>query len=517
MLAAYRSKTGKSDEEIIQMMDDETWMTGAEAVANGFADILDSAVDMAASANFDLSKFKKSPSAVAGTTKQKEAIMPGVVIATPVVDAEQIKAEVIAAEESRKAGIVAAFGGFADKHGDLMTKCLMDGKVTVDQARAKLLDAVGAAVKPTAGNVTVQVVDSGSQRFVNDAVESILARAGFGTAGAANPMRGFRLEALASKALEVCGVRVEGMAPMQIVGAAFTQSTSDFPTLLENAMHKVLQAAYATQADTWSRFCAVGSVSDFRAHNRYRVGSFGNLDALNELGEFKNKVIPDGEKATITAATKGNIINISRKAIIDDDLGAFMDLASSFGRAARRTIEADVYAYLALNSGLGPTMLDSKALFHADHGNIGTGAALGVAGIEADRVLMGSQKDVSGNDYLDLRPEILLVPLSLGGTARVINASQYDPDTANKLNRPNMVNGLFSDIVDTPRLTGTRRYMFANPGTAPVIEVAFLNGDQNPFLDNEAGFSVDGIRWKVRLDYGVGVIDYRGAVTNAGV
>jgi len=28
---------------------------------------------------------------------------------------------------------------------------------------------------------------------------------------------------------------------------------------------------------------------------------------------------------------------------------------------------------------------------------------------------------------------------------------------------------------------------------------------------------VDGARWKVRLDYGVGAIDYRGAVTNAGV
>ena len=281
-------------------------------------------------------------------------------------------------------------------------------------------------------------------------------------------------------------------------------------------MHKTLQAAYATAALTWNRFCATGSVSDFRAHNRYRTGSFGSLDAVNELGEYVNKSIPDGEKASITAGTKGNIINLSRTAIINDDLGAFVGLSNMLGRAAARTVEADVYALLASNTGLGPTMGDGKTLFHADHKNITTGAALSMAAIDADRVAMASQLDVSGNDYLDLRPAVLLVPIGLGGTARSINDAQYDPDTANKLQKPNIVNGLFRDIVDTPRMTGTRRYLFADPSEAPVLEVAFLDGNQNPYLELQNGFDVDGARYKVRLDYGVGAIDYRGAVTNAG-
>ena len=113
-------------------------------------------------------------------------------------------------------------------------------------------------------------------------------------------------------------------------------------------------------------------------------------------------------------------------------------------------------------------------------------------------------------------PQLLLVSLALGGTARVINASEFDPDTANKLNRPNMARNLFADIVDTPRLSGTRRYLFADPAIAPVIEVAFLDGVQDPYLEVQDGFDVDGARYKVRLDYGVGAIDYRGAVTNAG-
>ena len=65
-------------------------------------------------------------------------------------------------------------------------------------------------------------------------------------------------------------------------------------------------------------------------------------------------------------------------------------------------------------------------------------------------------------------------------------------------------------------MTGTRRYLFADPSEAPVLEVAFLDGAQEPVLERQEGFDVDGSRFKVRLDYGVAAVDYRGAVTNAG-
>lgn len=175
-----------------------------------------------------------------------------------------------------------------------------------------------------------------------------------------------------------------------------------------------------------------------------------------------------------------------------------------------------MYALLALNGGLGPTMADGLTLFHANHGNIGTPAAISVASLDADRVKMASQTDVGGNDFLDLRPSVLLVPLGLGGQARAVVGAEYDDDTSKNQRKPNVIRDLYDDIVDTPRMTGTRRYSFANPAVAPVIEVAFLDGNSEPYLESEAGFSVDGTRWKVRLDYGVGAIDYRGAVTNAG-
>jgi hypothetical protein len=363
----------------------------------------------------------------------------------------------------------------------------------------------------------------GRNRLRADMVDAVMIRAGVASPEVKAKARESRnafvansLYDLARASLDRAHVNYSGKQKMEVVAAAFTQGTSDFPILLENVMHKTLQAAYAVAPDTWKRFCAQGSVSDFRDHPRYRVGSFGALDALNELSELKNKTIPDGEKAVIRAGTKGNIITISRQAIINDDLGAFVGLASRLGRAAALSIENDVFALLALNSGLGPVMLDGFTLFHANHGNISTGAAISVVALDADRVAMGQQKDVSGNDFLDLSPAVLLLAKSLGGTAKVINTSTYDPDTSNKLQRGNMVYNLFRDIVDTARITGTRRYLFADPTVAPVLEVAFLDGNDIPRIEAESGFDVDGSRMRVLFDYGVGAVDYRGAETNAG-
>lgn len=438
---------------------------------------------------------------------------------------EAARAEGARAEAQRRADIGEAFKPFAKFEGvaDVQAACLDDATCTVADANKRILALMAKGATSAAGRTSVETVEDQRDKIVAAGTQALMARAGLQgrdgkrvVADGSNPFRGQTLLDMARASLTRAGIRTDGMDKMQIVAAAFTQSTSDFPVLLENTMNKALQSAYAVAPDTWRRFAAEGSVSDFRAHNRYRVGSLSNLDAKTELGEFKNKTIPDGEKSSITATTKGNIINLSREAIVNDDLGAFVGLASALGRAAKRTIEVDVYATLALNSGLGPTLNDGLTLFHATHANITTGAAISMLAIDADRVAMKSQLDVGGNDFLDLMPAVLLVPVGLGGTARGINDSQYDPDASNKLQKPNIVKGIFSDIVDTPRLTGTRRYLFANPSEAPVLEVAFLDGNSEPYLENEMGFEVDGARWKVRLDYGVAGIDYRGAVTNAG-
>jgi hypothetical protein len=184
------------------------------------------------------------------------------------------------------------------------------------------------------------------------------------------------------------------------------------------------------------------------------------------------------------------------------------------GRAAARSIERDVYALLAAN----PTMDDGHALFSTDHANYdSTGNAISISSLVDARIAMKSQMDISGNDYIgDIEPALLLCPIAKGQLARETILSVYDPETSNKLQRRNDAYNIVSTIIDTPRLSGTGWYVFASPEAHPVIEVAFLNGNRTPYLETEQGFEVDGLRYKVRLDYGVGAVGYQGAFHNVG-
>lgn len=414
------------------------------------------------------------------------------------------------------------------------------GEIGVDAANAELLRAAGEAQRAATGTIgaggAAVVTADARDRWLAGAANSIIQRAGLthivaqaaklrGETVDLDPgeMRGVRNADLARMALDRAGIRIDSYDRDRIVIAAMTEragpmnATSDFTVLLENVMHKSLQAAYGVTPDTWRRFCGVGSVTDFRPHNRYLRGTFGALDSKTENGEFKQKHIPDGAKELISAAVKGNIIALTREAIVNDDLGAFSFLATELGRAAKLSIEVDVYGQLAANSAAGPTMNDGNPMFHTSHANIAAVAAPpSVDSFDAIRVLMAQQKDVSGNEYLDIRPHVWLGPIGLGGNARVINGAEYDPDTASKLQKPNMVKGLFNDVVDTPRLAGTRWYAFADPNVAPAIEVVFLNGVQEPYTEQRDGWRVDGTEFKVRFDYGVGGLNFRSAATNAG-
>ena len=533
MASSYVAKSGKSHEEIMALLTDgqDHWYSATEAQAEGFADAVTESLPIAASVFRAAltARFKSLPqprretaAAAAQHEEQSMSENQGTGVAAdpqkPAVDIEAIRAETLRAEAKRRAEILAlkskpAFAAYAD----VIEACASDPDITIVQANARLLEKIAETSAPIAGTRVVTVEDE-RDKFRSAAANAVMARAGVPGAvrDEANPFRGYSLMDLARASLERAGVKIAGMDRMQIVAAAFTQSTSDFPVLLENVMHKTLQTAYATAPDTWTRFCSVGTVSDFRDHHRYRIGSFGNLDAVGELEEFKSKSLPDGEKSTIAVGTKGNLVPISRQMIINDDLQAFVGISTMLGRAARRSIEADVYALLAQNGGLGPTLRDGKPLFDASRKNIAKSGAISVDVLEDARVKMASQTDISGNDFLDLRPAIWLGPMGLGGEARVINESQYDPNADNKLQRPNKVRGLFRDIVDTPRLSGTRFYLFADPMEAPVLEVAFLDGNQTPYLELQNGFEVDGAVYKVRLDYGVAAIDYRGAITAPG-
>lgn len=425
-------------------------------------------------------------------------------------------------EANRRKDIKNRFQRFMNRDGvaALLEECLDDPSIQPQDASDQLLAHIGQGVEPIQGRNFVSGEDS-REKFVRGATAALLARMGAEKHDRANPYRGMRLHEIARACLKDAGLNVDGQTPEEYAAKALSygmirgaQTTSDFPVILENTLHKMILTGFNAISPTWNRICKVGDVTDFRQWNRLVPGLIGNLDGVNQSGEYLNKNIPDAEKNTIQVSRHGNIIQITPETIVNDDLGYIQDMANGLGGAGGRAIERAVYTLLESN----PTMSDGVALFHANHGNLAaSGASPTVDNLDAAAVAMGQQQ-APGEDaeYLDIRPAIALVNIALRGNMRVLVEAVYDPDTANKLQKPNKVNGIVRDIVDTPRIATAPWYLFSEPSIHPVLEVVFLNGQREPRLEVEENFRTSGMAWKVELPFGVGAIDYRGAYKNPG-
>ncbi len=76
----------------------------------------------------------------------------------------------------------------------------------------------------------------------------------------------------------------------------------------------------------------------------------------------------------------------------------------------------------------------------------------------------------------------------------------------------------FAEVIGEPRLdddSATAFYLAARQGS-DTIEVAYLDGNELPYMEQQQGFTVDGVATKVRIDAGVAPLDFRGLVKSKG-
>ena len=553
LVSAYVNKTGLADTEIADLMTAETWMTGAEALEKGFATQITDEVNLQAS--FDTSKlnqFKNSvkekfspvsetsstvtinvevagldeaekrikdfqsnvnPSANAESKQKvnamsKDAQNPAANVVDEKAIGESAVAKFKAKEAERKEGINSLFASWKYSHPELLQNCLNDEDCTKEMASAKLLEALGKDQAPQKGGFNV-AAHAGNGNITKDSMVAVLkARAGVKTADSEltsdNPYRSMSLVEMARAALNDAGVGTASLGDrMSLVGAAFTHSSSDFGTVLADVAHKTMLKGYSEAPETFDRWTQRGSLSDFKITSRVALNDMKSLEKVPEGAEFKYGTVGErGEK--IALATYGKRFSITRQAIINDDLGAFTRITQLMGAAARRTVGDLVYAILVDN----PKMSDGKALFHADHKNLyAAGSALSVEALTKARTAMRTQKLEEGK-ALNITPEYLIVPAALETDAEMLMNDTVYPGKNN--NQRNPVANMASVITEA-RLddNSPASWYLAAGGMYDTIEVAYLDGNENPFLDQMQGWSVDGTEFKVRLDAGVSPLDFR--------
>lgn len=315
---------------------------------------------------------------------------------------------------------------------------------------------------------------------------------------------GLSLAELARRSLEANGVSTRGMATGEVIARSL-HTTSDFSHVISQTGQTVLGASYSAVPSAIKAIARQTTARDFRLKTTARLSGFSDLEKVNEHGEFKRGTFSEGAEG-YKIATFGKVFAMTRQMLVNDDLGAFADVSRELGLSAAR-LEADTLAKLVNNN---PAMSDGKPVFHADHKNLGAGAALSEASLSAARLAMAKQTGLAG-ELIDVIPAYLVVAPELQTTAEKLLAS-IQPNNTDAVNP---FAGKLQLVVDR-RLHAKPWYLVSSPGLVPSLEYAYLEGAAGPQFETRNGFDVDGVEIKVRVDFGAGWTDHRGWHKNPG-
>jgi ATP-dependent Clp endopeptidase proteolytic subunit ClpP len=539
-----RPQVTLSEDEVIDAMNAETWYTAAEARAVGLVDEVietgDDSVNTYA-AQLPHAAVQNAPQwvhqirdrAVAmsvkppvstGTTTPREEDM-NIAAARPAagadpvatetavtVNVDQERKDAVAAERTRAAGIRSAFAKrIPNAKASVIDRYIESGESVeaVERVITDLLE-LGADTTPVGGDAHVMADERDKTR--EGMLSALMARTGNKKykRDPQNEFNGLTLFEMAGESLRRAGVKPDSSSKRDRVGAAFTHTTTDFPSVLTDVVRRTVMDAYRERPESFEEFTRAVNLPDFRPAKRVGMLELDELDLRPEGAEYKHKSLSEFYEM-ISLDTYGNKVGITREAIINDDLGLLTDIPTKMGRMARRTIAAKVFNVFSAN----PLMADGAALFHSSHGNLaGAGAILSTASVDAALTAMATNMGrYSANDSmqpLNVVPDILLVPMALRARAMTVMEAEYKVHAgATDTNRdPNTVRNAMRVVAD-PRLDAisTTAWYLIDSTNMP-IERAFLDGEQEPYIDSVRGWDIDGTEFKIRLDLGVAPVEY---------
>jgi hypothetical protein len=391
----------------------------------------------------------------------------------------------------------------------------LDAEATVDQVRAAAFEEMRQRGAPAATISTVtrtRELDD-LQGRISAMGEAVYCRSNpnHRPSDRARQYVGFSLVEMARESLRAAGISTTGLSAATVIeratgGMVGLHSTSDFALALGDSVGRVIREAYAAAPSPLRQVARRVTVPDFRERAVIRMTPGMALEKVNEHGEFRGgTVFETGE--TYRVSTYGKIFGITRQAIVNDDKGALTDIPRMMGQAAS-AFESNFLAQLFIDNAL---MADGFAVFSTQHANIAAaGGAIDLTTLSAARLAMRSQTDEAGQ-VIGVVPRFLIVAPDRETQAEQALAEIAAATTATT----NPFAGTLTLIVE-PRLPAGGWFVAADPAVMPSVEIATLEGEQEPEVRTEVGFDVDGTRFRVRLDLGGAFVDWRGVYYNDG-
>ncbi len=164
---------------------------------------------------------------------------------------------------------------------------------------------------------------------------------------------------------------------------------ANFGYALGYSMQRRMLPEYKKIDPLWQKIATRVPIKDFKLQERIRWGGFGILPTVQAARTVAGTPIdsatptypelgfPTDQEATYAVMTKGGMITITRRMIIDDDLKVLNGIPSKVGKAAAYTLNQFIFdLMLGYNtSGINQaTIYDSAALYATVHKNYRTGA-----------------------------------------------------------------------------------------------------------------------------------------------
>jgi hypothetical protein len=305
------------------------------------------------------------------------------------------------------------------------------------------------------------------------------------------------------------------MAYMQLPAA---YSSSTFTYALGNTMYRRLIQDY--NVPKWREDILISfkrNARDFRTLESVRIGYFGDIaDVDPETADYQEIPMVTDEEVSYNLNQKGAIFSVNRKVIINDDLRTVQQTVSHIGRAAKRTFSNRGWAKIVGNATYKG---DSTAVFTVGHGNLGsvalTNDATGITTLANRLIAMYTQSEKDSGATLGLEPKYLCVPRAYLEIAKGLNSPW--PGVAGGNPHAGRFGVNHENIITMLLTTDTNDWVLvADPNDVELLEVAFLNGQEQPELfvaDNPLVgqmFMGDKVQYKIRHEYEWEIVDYRG-------
>lgn len=297
-------------------------------------------------------------------------------------------------------------------------------------------------------------------------------------------------------------------------------TSSTFTYVLGNTLGRRLIKEYREADYLESLLISIRkSVKDFRTQEAVLVGGFPDLaDVDPEAADYEEIAGVTDEESTYSLGQKGNILTITRKTIINDDITIIGRLVKGLGRVARRTHGKYVWNKYIDNDNC----TDGTAVFTSGHSNLGTTALSHATALVGWKALAAMTEKDSGA-YLGLLDGADVVVNLIGPPAlkeligRIEKEEFYysTNDLTDKLPNP-LVGEVKGYTLSLLAADANDWFMLLPAGIVELTEMGYLNGREEPEMfvadspQSEQIFVADKIRHKIRHEYAGVPVDYRG-------